>query len=310
MYKFTKNILLLTMVLLILASALNFVIGKRNKESPHYKLQYDELVNNKTGSNCIILGTSHATHGIRPSYLNLPGISVYNFALNGSTPEFYFKWYTEIFQKTYQKPEYIIYCIDWFLFDDHILLRRYEQDAEHFPFNVFIKKLINIKDYNNKSLLLNRFPIIKYKEVSDLIHIITNVPNEKYPIEDYDRGFIPYEAYNPNSINYLEERISSRQVYYFENLMELLTNDGIKIIFVNIPEFGDIDNYKNKKTFDFFNEIANKHSVPILNYNIDKRSMINQQRAYYSDWMHLNGKGSSEFSKLLSRDLAGILTHE
>ncbi|MBF0449796.1 MAG: hypothetical protein HQK75_03765 [Candidatus Magnetomorum sp.] len=267
-------------------------------------------MNRKEGSNYIIMGTSHATHGVRPSYINLPEMIGYNFALNGSNPEFYYKWYTQLFKKTYVKPEFIIFCIEWFLFDEKKLWRRYEQDSEYFPFHIFIDNLLDDKAYDIKMLLLNRFPFTKHKKASDLVYLVHHKPNTRFPLDEFDRGFIPYESgKHPNSVEDIKELISLKQLIFFVKLIDLLVNEGNKLIFVNLPEYGHIKKYENVISFDIFNEISNNHGIPMLNYNIDKRTDINQQRDNYSDWEHLNSKGSKEFSTVLRRDLAGILSH-
>ncbi len=310
MEKFIKYVLFFTFIILVFASVINFAVGRRNKEPAHYKLQYEELVNSKNACNFLILGTSHATHGIRPSFLNLPEMSVYNFALNGSNPEFYFNWYNEIFKKTYQKPEYIIFCFGWYIFEEQWLWRKYEQDAEYFPCYVFINNLINFKRFDTKILLLNRFPFIKHKKIADLLHIITNKPDMVMPVCDYDRGFIPSENNGPYKLKSTEIRISLKQKKYFEKLIGMLVNDGIKLIFVSVPEYDIHYSDSQLKSFDICKKNANKFSIPILNYNIEKRSDLNQQRKYFSDWGHLNSKGSIEFSKVLNRDLSKVLLVE
>jgi len=301
---------LLMIISLFLLSPLNYALGKRNLDLPHYRLQYDELINSNSDNEYVILGGSKATHGIRPSYLKLPGMSGYNFALNGANPEFYFNWYRELFRKTYQRPKYIIFSVSFFLFDEHWLWRRYEQDSEYFPIYIFLNNLVNLKGFDTEMLLMNRFPFTKYKKINDLVHLFSNQRDKSMPVNEYDRGFIPYEAHDPNSINDRSEIISHNQIIYFEKLIDLINKDGIKLIFVNLPEYGLISNYTNLESSSIFNKIASKYSIPTLNYNVDKRSNINEERKYYSNWVHLNTKGSMEFSKVLSRDLRNIIDRE
>jgi hypothetical protein len=93
--------------------------------------QFYELYQQDVSADVIILGTSHATHGINPKYLEEQntGHKFFNFALNGSNPTYYYEWYTKLFKESgYPKPKLIIMCVDWFMFDDSWLWRRLSND--------------------------------------------------------------------------------------------------------------------------------------------------------------------------------------
>jgi hypothetical protein len=93
--------------------------------------QFYELYQQDVSADVIILGTSHATHGINPKYLEEKntGYKFFNFALNGSNPTYYYEWYTKLFKESgYPKPKMIIMGVDWFMFDDGWLWRRLSND--------------------------------------------------------------------------------------------------------------------------------------------------------------------------------------
>ncbi len=93
--------------------------------------QYYELFTQTVAADILILGTSHATHGINPKFLEdkNPDHTFYNFALNGSNPTYYYEWYTGLFAEAgYPKPKMIVMCVDWFMFDDGWLWRRIAND--------------------------------------------------------------------------------------------------------------------------------------------------------------------------------------
>lgn len=93
--------------------------------------QFYELYTKTVSADIMILGTSHATHGINPKYLEEVNTDYkfYNFALNGSNPTYYYNWYTGLFREAdYPKPQMIIMSVDWFMFDDGWLWRRLSHD--------------------------------------------------------------------------------------------------------------------------------------------------------------------------------------
>lgn len=93
--------------------------------------QFYELYTKTVSADIIILGTSHATHGINPKYLEEKNTDYkfFNFALNGSNPTYYYNWYTKLFAESeYPTPKMIIMSVDWFMFDDGWLWRRLSND--------------------------------------------------------------------------------------------------------------------------------------------------------------------------------------
>src|SRR5436190_16329571 len=141
MKKFLKEFGIFCFVILVIVLVINYCFGKRYYT--HYELQYREAVGHSKKIDCIILGTSHGTHGIRPEVLDSLGLGFYNFAMNGSNPEFYWNWYTNVFAPSHPRPKYCIWATDWFLFDTVWLWRQFEQDSEYFPDSVFYAAVKN-----------------------------------------------------------------------------------------------------------------------------------------------------------------------
>lgn len=120
----------------------------KNRESYHYYGQFYEMYENMYSADTIIIGTSHAAHGINPLYLEeeIPDRSFYNFALNGSNPGYYVDWF-KLFEKAeYPQPKTVIFCVDWFMFDSGWLWRRIDFDTNpDCPANIMEK--IKAREY-------------------------------------------------------------------------------------------------------------------------------------------------------------------
>ncbi len=89
----------------------------------HYYGQFYEMFNNVYNADTIFLGSSRSVYCINPLYLEeneaLDEYSFYNFSLNAAGPGYYEQWY-EVFKNEakYPMPDTVIYCVDWFMFDD------------------------------------------------------------------------------------------------------------------------------------------------------------------------------------------------
>lgn len=312
MRTFITHIIVFITVVLLIFVCLNIIVGKYNTDPPHYKLQYAEAINSTSDMNCIILGTSKATHGIRPSLINTSAMKCYNFAYNGGNPEFYVKWYDNIFSRYHPMPKYCIIAYDWFFLETGWMWRKYEQDSEYFPFDVFVGHLIGSDSYDMKTLFFN-IPIFKYRSLKDLAMLFFN--NQNLIFKDYDNGFIAYQVpyYEKNYIHPLTQKpftcnTCDVQKRYFEELIGKFQSQGIQVVFVNTPEFGlKKEHYKKIEEIQYFCRLAKKLNIPQLNYNIERRTSINENVKYFNDWCHLNAAGSYEFSKMLKEDLNSII---
>lgn len=313
MKKFIFHALLFMFIVGFLAIGLNAALGRYNDEPEHYALQYRELATRQVNANVIIIGSSHGSHSMRPSVLNTGRFTFYNFALNGGNPQFYFHWYREAFKGHYPKPEYCIYAVDWFLFNEYWLWRQFVQDSEFFTEDVF-RRCLESAEFNRTSLICNRFPLLKYREPADLGKaLFLKIGDKRFPAEEYDDGFIPYRIpYDPAVLQPppLEENawISGRKQDYLERLIQQLQADSIPLIFIMPPEHGIVpEQYKVLKSFQHIMKVATRYNIPVLNYNIERRSEINSCMEYFSDWGHMNTEGSMVFSTLLREDLRAIM---
>lgn len=312
MKKFLREVGIFFLLLLTLALIINYRFGKSYYS--HFELQYKEVIEHKKNIGGIILGTSHGAHGIRPQVLDSTGIGFYNFAMNGGNPEFFWNWYTNVFAPYHSKPQYCIWATDWFLFDTAWVWRRYEQDSEYFPDSVFYANVQN-KEYDRRSLILNRIPFTKYKSFKDLPNLFRPYDESQYIVSKYKDGFLPYwpqkiEKYKDRYNNKLKDtyKISTRQQYFFESLVQRMKQDGIKIIMVNTPEYGSKkEEYAKIVGLTYLDSFAKKNNIPFINYNLEKRTSICDDKDLFTDWGHLNEKGSLEFSMILRKDLDSLL---
>ncbi len=269
---------------------------------PHYPLQYEEVFSPRVKADVVILGASHATHGINPRHLETDNLRVFNFALNGAGPRFYWEWYQKIFSRYYPKPRCIIYAVHWIMFDDQLLKRKFEMDSKYFPPHFFLKIFWNVE--SGRSLLLNRFAFIRErKQLAG--RLFGKRYRDVYPVQKYYRGFIPFETKrNLNNIDPVVPCNKETEMNAFERLLDAFEKDGIRVIFVQVPGYlPGRQGSEFSETTRLLHQIAQRRQIPFLDYETEKVSAINTDQTLFSDWAHLNEKGSEAFSKMLARDL-------
>jgi lysophospholipase L1-like esterase len=128
---------------------------------------------------------------------------------------------------------------------------------------------------------------------------------EVFLLSRYYNGFIPYERRGGlDRKRDVKPRNSGVQIRAFEELLDEFEKDGIQTILVQIPGYLPARHDENiKEGMEVLNRIAEVRSIPFLDYDTKKITSINTDPSMFSDWIHLNEKGSDAFSKLLRDDL-------
>jgi hypothetical protein len=300
---FVKKIFVFSLLVIIIFILINFFQKKYNIEPEHFKKQYESILNSKNKMDGIIIGTSHATHSMRPSILDKSGVKFYNYALNGSNPEFYLKWYNNFIHNKI-KVKYCLYSVDFFMFDDKDwLYRRFEHDSEYFPIKVFINELIFGYGYNKLDLIINRFPFLKYRnQIQESLRLKNG--SKDCNVDNYDRGYISYTGHCDDFYTDLGYNIYPKQLTSFKLLIKQMMKDRVKIYFIVAPEYRiDPSKYNEMISLKIINSISKKFNIPVFNFNTTYRSDINNNINYFTDWGHMNHRGAKMFSEKLAKVL-------
>jgi hypothetical protein len=290
-------------VLIVILVPLNLWLDR--ELNPHYPLQYSEVFHPKVNANMIILGASHATHGINPRYFETDHLKVYNFSLNGAGPSFNLKWYKKIFQPYYPRPLYLIYGVHWGMFDENLLRRKFDNDSKYFPHHLLFNEFSYLEAL--KTLMLNRFAFIR--ERKQLLPRMLGKQPEVFVLSSYYHGFIPYERKGGlEKKKDVKPKNSEAQIRAFEELLGELEKDKIEVIFVQAPGYLPARDDSNiEEGMQLLNKIAKERKIPFLDYDTKRITNINTDPSMFSDWIHLNEKGSDAFSELLKSDLEFVL---
>ncbi len=293
-----KKVLFLSILVTILA-LLNFWLDYET--NPHYALHYKEVFDPKVNANVIILGASHSAHGINPRYLEADQIRVYNFSMDGAGPSFNLEWYKKIFQTRYPKPLCVIYGVHWGMFDENLFRRKFDQDSRYFPRHLLLSEFGYLEGF--KTLILNRLAFVR--ERKQLLARIFGKQRDVYVLSRYYHGFIPYERKGRvEKKREVKPKNSEAEIRAFEELLDEFEKNKIRVIFVEVPGYLPSRDPSNiQKTMQLLDQIAEERKIPFLNYDTKIITNINTDPSLFSDWIHLNEKGSDAFSKLLRSDL-------
>jgi len=299
---------ILTLILVLINSWLD------RGGAQHIRLQYDETFHPKVNADMVIMGASHAAHGINPKYFERDGLKVFNFAQDGAGPLYFLEWYRKIFQRYYRKPDTVIYGVHWAMFGEN-LGRRLENDSRYFPRDFLFKEFRDLKTMT--SLIMNRIPLIRNRKmlIYRLDELLDKLQKRKhrtrtfYVQTSYYNGFVPYERKGRlDRVKSSKPQISKASISAFEDLLDEFKKDKVEVIFVHIPgNLSSRDPSHIQEGIQLLNEIAEKRKILFLDYETERITNINTDPSMFSDWIHLNEKGSIAFSKLLRSDLDSLL---
>lgn len=346
----------------------------------HYYGQFYEMFENQYNADTIFIGTSHAAHGVNPKYIEaeIPDRSFFNFALNGSNPQYYLDWWQVFLESGYPIPETIVYCVDWFMCDDGWLWRRIDFDTNpDCPVDI-MRKIVKAEKRQAKTesdlgaesdagsetdtapgteslandsektripwwdvdevltYAFNRIPFIYSRDrIPEMLSYYAHggkieVPEEPAGTEiteelpevpvyrheyltdsdgnitsEFYKGFEPWErAYDGTP---MDQGCNDNPAQWeaFTALLDLFDEYGIHVVLVEVPEYVPGRNeWKMEENNARIAEIAAERGLTFYNYNDERYSAINDDYTCFSDWGHMNYKGSTDFSKTLAGDLA------
>lgn len=244
---------------------------------------------------CIIFGSSRGMHHYDPNIIaDSLGLGCWNCSLDGNGIILMYGRYKMLSAR--YTPKVLIYDVqtsfDLLEGDNHAYLGslRYYYDEPGID-SIFwsvdkkerIKMLSNCYRYNSQWLQL----------LSDNIH----------PLRSDDKGYRPLDntmAYSPKATTKKQAeqyRYDPLKLHYLERLVMACKAKGTKLVFAISPQYGTHDDsvYRPLKA------LCRRYHVPLLNHYCDKRFVDNAN--YFSDSVHMNRTGATQYTKMLVGEL-------
>lgn len=134
-----------------------------------------------------------------------------------------------------------------------------------------------------------------------------------YPPDNAGRGF-DWKGYIESTETEPHERpslvwagtkiaMNARQEEYCRKIVQLAADEGIPLLFIGIP---NPDYANDHMYYNSMWQLAEELGVPNVNYNDPSRRFGLTYSSCFSDWQHLNVKGSVIFSRKLGEDLRAM----
>lgn len=287
----------------------------------HYIGQFNEIYEQNIEADVIILGTSHANRAVNPYWLEEGGsLKYFNFAMDGACPSYYLDWWKQVFIPSgYVKPKLIIYSVDWFMFDNGWLWRRIEQDYKYMrpTENTFENTpAVNAADLTDIDSVLtavfNRIPVIYARDrIFEMFTAPEPIVTDKaLRIEDcpYYNGQIAIEGNYDGARTVANSQSYESEIEDFRKLLRILEESDIPALFLMVPEYLQGRRARNyDEQVQLIGDIAAEFDIDFINYNAAYLTEFSLSSQYFYDWGHMNRAGSTEYSKLLRKDLQPYL---
>lgn len=277
----------------------------------YYEKNFQEVFSPTYHPQILILGASKMAGGINTPLLSEKLSEACSFAFDGANPTYIQDLYFFYLSQYYQKPKLILCGLELESFST--FWRHIEQDSEYLPWRECFK-LIYERPQSFKTVLYNRFPLIKERKI--IFDVLRNrVSYYPYKMERYSRGFIPLEGElkNPGRVSFAQD-LDHKEIEALSQCVVRWQEEGIAVVFVQTPVYlGTLDSASNtifQKREKLMESFAKKYSVPFLNYNSGPDLRFNKDPKNFRDLAHLNEAGADQFTQLLIKDLKQLLAKE
>lgn len=278
-------------------------------------------LNKKNYFNTLIMGSSRTRFGIIPKYLyNNLKLIAFSSAKRDRYPKYHYQFYLK-YKKKYGKPRFLIYGVDYFMFNSHSNIA--ELNALNFGSKQNkILELDKIED--RKPIYLSKISNL-YKTKNRINTFITDVIDFfAFKIEPKKKGnitplgiskFIGWagkirkdDRKKPSKWEHVKySPFPGKEGKYFIRLLNELRKDKVRVFIVGLPEYiGTYEtNIEQNKFIRDIKNIIKKHSnVTYFNFNSPKEFNLSNFRYFidgkYGEWnSHLSIYGAYNLTNKL-----------
>ncbi len=307
MKKFFIRLGILALIMLACDFAVGFVGTRLMENAKGGETRRRIYVAREVNADVLVFGSSRAVHHYDPDILEEElGMNVYNCGFRGNGIICAYGFYEMITQRYY--PKALLYEVtssyDMYSDDNNKYLRnlRYFYDSEGID-----------------SIFWNVDGTERYKMISRMYRFNTELPlmviDNLHPINVNNRGYIPLGGEiktEPKSFETQEDRVNMRQevrqldslkLYYLERLIKE-SKGKTTLIFIVSPSYQKTDDGE----LEPMKKLCSKYGIPLINHYTDTAFVY--RRDFFSDGVHMNRRGATEYSKMISREIKAALAGE
>ena len=304
MNRFLKNTLLLSTIVLLFISAIVYPITLEferrayacKSTAPYCRVNM--IYNTKDNdAKLIIMGNSRAS-GYNDSILSgILGIKCFNIGFAG----YPFIYQYHIMYKTYMSqnlhPDYIIQEIGPWAFLDYVM-PKYSIDM--YPY-ITRKNFDFLKDITPELSYADNFRLVRYAGK------IKKVVNEFETLDESGDNTPPDQSFHRNGLIAGKQKFehTPENISLFKQFIEECSTNNIQLILICSPILKDVSStyFDMDKFWNLIDSINQDSKLTVLNY----QDLFGNDTTLFKDYIHLNTKGTEEFSNRVGRDLNQIL---
>ncbi len=266
----------------------------------------------------LILGTSRTYEAIHPSYVRkVFGLKAYKEAFVGKGPAYNYFFYQQ-YRRSIGVPRIVLYGVDYFIFKEFSrgqLLKIFPEASGGDPsYNRGWSLLLANKEHLDE-FISDSLNHLNERMFGNRMSVFDQWPAE---MDTYiGRPARKKLAVTPNTpfqqAHY--DRYPGLEGEYFENMLEMFSQDQVQVFLVVIPDFIGtyVTNYQQDRFMKDLKRLTKKYdNVQILNYNDPDRFKLAEPKfflngGYGHSNSHLSREGARVFNQILLGDLKRIL---
>ena len=304
MNRFFKNALLFVAIVLLLISAVVYPLSLEFERrayackttSPYCRVNmiYGTKDND---AKLVIMGNSRAS-GYDDSILSdILGIKCFNIGFAGYPFIYQYHIMYETYISQNARPDYIIQEIGPWAFLDYVM-PKYSIDIcpyierENFSF---------LKEITSELSYADNFRLVRY--AGKLMKVI----NEFNNIDESDDSILPDQTFHPSGLINGKQKFecTPENITLFKKFIEECSANNIKLILICSPILKDISStyFEMDRFWHLIDSINHDSQLTVLNY----LDLFGNDTTMFKDYIHLNTRGTEEFSARVGRDLSQIL---
>jgi hypothetical protein len=297
-------------LIVVLAFLMNAIItnGLRRERTSEFGV-WNQVMDGRVNAQVVITGSSRAELEYDPRAIEAAtGRSSFNLGRNGTQTDMQVAFFKAYLAHNH-KPEIVLHNLDAFSF---VTSREVFDPGQYVPY-LYEPALYDALRKIDPGIWKSRYIPLHGYVVEDMnltwIHGLTRFFGWS-PREDYFLGFNPrhtswtnefesFKAANPNGVRFAIEPAGIQDL---EELVRVCKQNGIQLIFVYAPEYGEMQalTANRAEIFAQFHEMAKRYDIPLWDYSDWK---YNFDRDFFYNSQHLNATGSAVFSADLANRL-------
>ena len=318
MKRFLLKVFLFLTSVLVIAIVTDLWVSKTLASSESYAMGdakiWNDILNNQINDELLIYGSSRAWRHFDPKVIEKEtGMQAYNFGVDGHSFDIQHLRH-ELQLKHNTSPKVILYSVDVNtlnlpegLYNDEQFLPFFYSDT---LFNSYTKK------YKNFSFTDYNAPLARYsgrkKALTYFIKEVIGWPQKKMRTKGFEASNeswnTDYERARKNKTTYYK-KIDTNMVKRFDAFLKEMHSKKIAVILMYTPEhvLGQSLITNRAEIVSVFDSLAKKNNIPFLDYS---KVIMNSNKIYFYNSLHLNAKGVEAFNNLYIKDLKAFVNSE